>query len=41
MSYVMIEETAINSADMAEVTAMKTRRKEAPAPPLPRSATAA
>lgn len=41
MSYVNILLTAIYSAELAEVTAMKTSNKEAAAPPLPRRATAA
>src|SRR5256885_4244060 len=41
ISYVQIEDTAISSADEAEVTAMKTNRRVAPAPPLPNKATAA
>ena len=41
MSYVQIEETAISSAEEADVTAMKTKRKVAPAPPFPNRATAA
>jgi hypothetical protein len=38
---VTIDDTAMSSADIADVTAMKTRRNDAPAHPLPRSATAA
>ncbi len=41
MSYVKIDETAISSADIAEVTAMKIISKLAPAPPFPSIATAA
>jgi hypothetical protein len=38
---VKIDETAMSSAELAEVTAMKTIRSTATAPPPPRSATAA
>ena len=41
MSYVQIDDTAISSADDADVTAMKISRKVAPAPPLPNKAIAA
>lgn len=36
-----MDDTAINSAELADVTAMKTMSKTATAPPCPRSATAA
>jgi len=36
-----MDDTAMSSADMAEVTAMKTSKRVAVAPPLPRRATAA
>jgi len=36
-----MDETAMSSAELAEVTAMKTIKSTATAPPLPRSATAA
>lgn len=40
MSKVRREETAISSAEVEEVTAMKRRRSMSAAPPLPRSAIA-
>jgi hypothetical protein len=41
MSYVKMEDTAMSSAELADVTAMKTIRSVHTAPPDPRRATAA